>query len=79
MSFTIIEYFSELLSKEVGADLRDSQLRDPHKEEETIFIGGHVKVFKQKSDSSSTQFQGRCSKAYTERDRKIPSKPITAR
>lgn len=67
MSFTITEYFSELLSKEVG-DLRDSQLRDPHKEEETIFIGGHVKVFKQKSDSPSTQFQGRCSKAYTERD-----------
>lgn len=50
---------------------RDSQLRDPHKEEETIFIGDHVKVCKQKSDSPSTQFQGRCSKTYTERIEKF--------
>lgn len=51
MSFSITEYFSELLSKEVG-DLRDSQFRDPDKEEGTIFIGGdNVKVCKQQSDS----------------------------
>ena len=59
---------------------RDSQLRDPDEEEENLLIGGdNVKVCKQKSDSPSTQFQGCCSKTYTERDWNIPSKPITAR